>query len=275
MTDQELSFDESSAQSGPTTCSRCQTPLTEYWAVDGEVVCENCKDELLAETGDPAGGTGRFFKALGLGLLGMLGGAAVWYAVAKLANLEIGIIAILLGFLVGKGIMMGSGNRGGLGYQLLAVAITYLGIGVAMAPFAAEALMDESSYAIDSLQAGLDSLPDMIEEGADSTPPAIEKVGKDAEMSDSALDAELAAIDSAIAAGPKGEAEPPIPTGLMLGIGLIAIFVGILALPVLSIMGGGSIIGLIIYGIALYQAWKITGKVEKVVSGPHPVGAPA
>jgi hypothetical protein len=275
MTDQELSFDESNAQSGPTTCSRCQTPLTEYWAVDGAAVCESCKDELLAEVADPAGGAGRLFKAIGLGLLGMLGGAAVWYAVAKLANLEIGIIAILLGFLVGKGIMMGSGNRGGLGYQLLAVAITYLGIGVAMAPFAAEALMEESGYAVDSIQAGLDSLPDMVEEVADSMLPTMKAVGKDAGLSDSALDAELAAIDSAIAAGPKGEADPAMSTGLMVGIGLVAIFVGILALPVLSIMGGGSIIGLIIYGIALYEAWKLTAKVERSVSGPHPVGDPA
>lgn len=249
MTDDTLSFDEAGA-AGPATCSRCEAPLAEYWAVDGAVYCERCKDEVLAERQSPEGRGKRVLKALGLGLGGMLVGAAVWYAVAKLADLQIGIIAILLGWLVGKGVFFGSEKRGGLGYQLMAVLITYFGIGAAMAPFAMEEFASMARQHSDSVAA------------ADSVPMTA--------LSDSALDAELVAVDSAITARAAAR-QAAIPTGAAVAIGLVALVLGILALPILVIIGGGSLITLLIYAIALYEAWKFTRRVEPAVSGPHAV----
>jgi hypothetical protein len=155
---------------------------------------------------------------------------------------------------VGKGIFLGSGKRGGLGYQLLAVAITYFGIGAAMAPFAYQELASIAQESADSLKA------------ADSAHAAAPS-----QLSDSALDAELARLDSAITT-PKDSLG--IPAGAAVALGLVAIFVGILALPILSIIGG-SPIGIIIYGIALWEAWKFARRVDPSVSGPHAIGAPA
>ena len=259
MTDDTLSFDDAQP-AGPTTCSRCETTLTEYWAVDGAVLCERCKEDLLAERTSTDGRGRRVLKALGLGLGGMIVGAGVWYGVAKLTGYEIGFIAILLGFLVGKGVFLGSEKRGGLGYQLLAMAITWFGIGAAMAPFAYQELATQARQEADSLRAA-DSL-----KGAGPLPVTA--------LSDSAIDAELVALDSAISTKQTSVTDG-LPTGAVVGIGLAAVVLGILALPILSVIGGGSLIGIIIYGIALFEAWKFARRADPVVSGPHAIGPPA
>lgn len=256
MTDQEISFDDGHAAAGPATCSRCETSLTEYWGVDGNVLCERCKDEVLAERSAPEGATGRVFKALGLGFGGMLVGATVWYLVGKFTGYEVGLIAILLGFLVGKGIFIGSGKRGGIGYQIMALLITYFGIGAGMAPMAFEQLSQGVEQTTDSLRA--------MDQGAAA--PATQ-------LSDSAIDAELARLDSSLATAKEADANA-LPTGAAVAIAVIALLALIFSLPVLSVMGG-SIIGILIYGFALFEAFRLTRKIEPVVTGPHPVGAAA
>src|SRR5688572_15401702 len=263
MTDQELSFDESHAQEGPVTCSRCATPLTEYWTVDGEVMCEKCMDEVHAEKNSATGTGGRVGKAIGLGFLAMLVGAAIWAGVAFATDREFALIAILLGWMVGKAVFFGSEKRGGAGYQLLAVVLTYVGIGAGMAPYQAAALLNDPAI-MDSLKIEYDStatdLPfatdsslGAIEATSDTVPASPGKEGKSGEVSDSALDAELAALDSAIANGGKATApDDPIgdlPAPLLIAIGLVTLFIGVLALPIISIVQGNAILGLIIYGV--------------------------
>src|SRR5207237_1674878 len=72
---------------------------------------------------------------LGAGIVG----AAIYYAVIALANLEIGIVAILIGYMVGYAVRRGAGGRGGRRFQALAVALTYLSIALAYAPVAVQA----------------------------------------------------------------------------------------------------------------------------------------
>jgi len=120
------------------TCAGCKRTLTDqYWTIGRAVVCGNCREAI--ESAEAAGKSQRFAQALLFGVGGMLAGAIVWYLVARLFNLPIGIIAILLGYLVGRGIHIGAGNRGGLRYQILAVVLTYLGICLSFAPFLIEA----------------------------------------------------------------------------------------------------------------------------------------
>ena len=37
----------------------------------------------------------------------------------------------------------------------------------------------------------------------------------------------------------------------------------------------GGIMGIVILGIALYEAWKINTRATLEITGPHPVGGPA
>jgi hypothetical protein len=120
------------------TCAGCKKTLTdEYWTIGRAVVCASCRDQIM--NAEATGKSQRFAQALLFGVGGMLAGAIVWYLVARLFNLQIGIIAILLGYLVGKAIHRGAGNRGGLQYQILALVLTYLGICLAYAPLLIEA----------------------------------------------------------------------------------------------------------------------------------------
>src|SRR5207302_1730075 len=51
--------------------------------------------------------------------------AIIWYLIRKATGYEVGIVAILVGFLIGGAVRKGSGNRGGWVYQLMAVLLTY------------------------------------------------------------------------------------------------------------------------------------------------------
>lgn len=131
------------------TCAGCKRTLTdEYWTIGRAVVCASCRDSIM--TAEAAGKSQRFAQALLFGIGGMLAGAIVWYLVARLFNLQIGIIAILLGYLVGRAIHRGAGNRGGLQYQILALVLTYLGICLAYAPL----LIEANQVALGDLGAG-------------------------------------------------------------------------------------------------------------------------
>jgi hypothetical protein len=58
---------------------------------------------------------------------------------------EIGLIAILVGFMVGWAVRRGAGGLGGRRYQLLALTLTYLAIGATYVPLAMRQLADEPS----------------------------------------------------------------------------------------------------------------------------------
>lgn len=259
MTDEPLSFHDDQAHAGPVTCARCEKSLSEYWSIGGAVYCERCKDEIVAERTAPDGAAVRVGKAFAFGLGGMIAGAVVWYVVAKYMDMQLGLIAILLGWLVGKGIHYGSEKRGGLGYQIMAIVITYLGIGAAWVPFAFEGMGQEVAQVADSMAA------------ADPVAPAAVAVDS---MSDSAMNAELARLDSSIAAG-KELQEDAIGPGAALATALIALILLTVSLPVIVVLNGGSFISAIIYAIALYEAWKFSAGDLPPISGPHPVeGAP-
>jgi hypothetical protein len=74
---------------------------------------------------EPAGeGSGHVFGALAVGLGAALVSALAWYLVVVLTSYQLGLIAIGVGFLVGTGVVAGSGGRRGLMLQAMAVTIT-------------------------------------------------------------------------------------------------------------------------------------------------------
>src|SRR6185312_6446610 len=82
-------------------------------------------------------------------------GAVIWFVIRRATQLEIGLVAILVGFLVGKAVRSGSGNRGGRGYQVLAVLITYCCIAANYMPDIIEAIFTQAkaSHAADAAAA--------------------------------------------------------------------------------------------------------------------------
>lgn len=137
--DAPLQFEHAEA-SAPPACVACTKALVEqYFEANGKVVCTACRDALVAAR---TGGSGmlRFLRAWGLGLLAAIASAVGCYAVRKISNWEIGLIYVGVGWLVGTAVARGARGRGGLGYQLFAVALTWASVGWSIAPEMVEGL---------------------------------------------------------------------------------------------------------------------------------------
>ncbi len=151
----ELQFDrvEPARSEAPAAfaCSFCSTPLySSYYEINGRAACEACRYrvEQQVESGTGAGGFGRAALA-GVGAAAV--GSGIYYAVRALTGYEIGLVAILVGFMVGKAVRWGTLGRGGRGYQVLAVFLTYMSISSTYLPVIfksfAEARKDKTTAA--------------------------------------------------------------------------------------------------------------------------------
>ncbi len=135
MADDTLQFDRAERTEPPAglTCTSCHRPIVDrYYSFAGRVLCDDCARKIEAALAHP-GDLGRgILLAIGGGIVG----GAVYYLVAAISGYEIGLIAILVGWLVGRGMQRGSGATGGRRYQVAAVVITYIAIAGSYAAFA-------------------------------------------------------------------------------------------------------------------------------------------
>jgi len=193
------------------SCVLCRKPIVStYYALRDKVLCPVCSVRVTAP---PAGSElGRVVKATFMGLGAGLVGALIWFAVRRVAGYEIGLIAILVGYMVGTAVRKGSGGRGGLGYQILAVALTYFCVA--------------ANY-----------MPDIIEA-------VVDVINK----------------------------QP----GVVMTVGMfvrLAIAVVWLSLETPFLPGAANIIGLLIIGFALWEAWKFNVHRPLPITGPYQMSA--
>jgi hypothetical protein len=110
------------------TCANCASPIASaYFEARGQIICEACRSRLEAFLAVRPGLRG-FIKALAAGAGAGVVGCLIYYAVLVLSGYEFGLIAILVGYMVGRAVRWGSGNRGGAAFQALAIALTYITI---------------------------------------------------------------------------------------------------------------------------------------------------
>ena len=253
QTRSSLQFDRAEPSAGAqalATCGTCgATITTEYYEVNGSVVCEGCRI-ALAEQFNLGGGAGRFLRAIALGLLAAAAGFGIYYGIARLTGYEFGLVAIVVGLMVGVAVRRGSNGRGGWRYQLLAVFLTYTAIVSTHVPFIIEEFKKEgrTRAAADGGAARTDS----------PTPTTVA-------MADSAAPALATPVSTS---GPAPA--PSVGLGGML-IGLLALVAFFYAVPFLA--GFENILGIVIIAIGLFEAWKINKRATLSVSGPYRVAA--
>jgi hypothetical protein len=112
------------------TCSLCQreVPKPTTYLVNAQVSCAECAAKVRAElAAQVPGGANLLVAAVG-GLAGALVGAAVWAGIAIATNLEVGYVAVLVGFLAGFGVKMGARTQRGLLLQCLAAGLAVVGL---------------------------------------------------------------------------------------------------------------------------------------------------
>ena len=120
--------------------------MSSYFTVGDKVACERCKFQLEAALAQPVG-FGGFTRSLLLGSAAGLIGAAVWWGIRMATQYELGLIAIAIGYFVGMGVRSGSRGLGGLGFQILAVLLTYFWIAANYVPDVLTSWDDEAQAA--------------------------------------------------------------------------------------------------------------------------------
>jgi len=229
-------------QGGAAVCAACQMPLSDqYFEAGGHLVCAACAERIRGEMsgGSPAR---RALKALCFGGLAAIAGAALYYGVVAITKLEIGLVAIVVGLMVGGAVRAGAEARGGWFYQVMAILLTYLSVAASYSTLAIQELISQSA----------------------GSPPA---ASESAPQEDDSQAPKSAATDREAAA--DSDKKPPNGTESIVAV-LIFIFL-LLSLPIAANLT--SPIGLLIVGFALFEAWKLNQRVAIKISGPHALSA--
>ena len=223
-------------------CAVCSEPLAgSYFEINGAMVCPPCraKVEVASNQGSKPG---RVLRALVAGFGAAVLGAGIYYAVLALTGYEIGLIAIVVGFLVGGAVRWGSYARGGWLYQAMAVGLTYVAIVSTYVPFIIKGANEQAAE----------------ESAASGAPPAT--------ATSATGDATAATSKAADAATTKDSADVAAPSFGEFAVAMVTMAGVILALPFLA--GVKNVLGLLIISFALYQAWKMNRRQQLVVTGP-------
>ena len=96
------------------------------------VVCELCAQRI--QNGQQAPPVASLGRAAIYGAGAALAGCALYALVSIITGWEIGLIAIVVGFMVGKAVRKGSSGLGGRPQQILAVTLTYFAITTSYVP---------------------------------------------------------------------------------------------------------------------------------------------
>jgi hypothetical protein len=137
---QELQFQHAepiapaaSSEGSAQTCVLCKQPAGgTYFHAQGQVVCPLCAQRI--QTGQQAAPPLSLMRAAIYGGAAALGGCTLYALVAIVLHAEIGIVAILVGWMVGKAIRHASYGRGGRPQQILAITLTYFAITTSYIP---------------------------------------------------------------------------------------------------------------------------------------------
>lgn len=244
MSDSGLQFDraERAAPGGGASCALCKQPIAStYYEINGHVTCQRCRGQILAAWSKGSPGS-RFAKALGLGAAAAVLGAGVYFAIEALTGYEFGLVAIVVGLLVGGAVRKGSNGRGGWRYQLLAMFLTYSAVVATDSSLIAREMTKQFRARADSIQA--------------SAAPSAATAGVTA-----------GSVLTDNTSGPKRAHPGPFAFAL----GFTVLLALAYAAPIL--IGVSSPLHFVIAGIALYEAWKLNRGGVLRVNGPYQVSA--
>jgi hypothetical protein len=218
-------------------CKACRAAVeTEYFDINGKSFCGRCRTAIESAAETPRGVV-PFVKASLYGIGAGIIGAVLYYAVVAITHFEIGLVAVVIGYMVGYAVRTGAHGRGGLRFQILAVALTYASVALAYTPlvFGASATKHR----------------------AESAP------SSSITMND----------DGPVARSPRAAVSQPGSKSLL--VALAALFAFVAALPVLIVFGSlpSGLISAFIIFIGMRQAWRMTGAPWLHVLGPYAVGA--
>jgi hypothetical protein len=125
---------DSTGSAAGKSCAACKQLITgEYFQVRNNVICPACAEKIRA--GQQSQRPVPLLRAVIYGLGAAIAGCLL-YAIVLAMGVQIGIVALAVGWMVGKAIRAGSYGMGGRKQQILAVALTYFAISTSFFPAA-------------------------------------------------------------------------------------------------------------------------------------------
>jgi len=128
-----MSEGRSEPEGGEVRCAECGTvlpPGQDREATDGGVFCRSCFTSLTAQLQQIVEGQGQdisYGAAIAGGLAGAALGALAWWGFTVLTHIAFGLVAVVIGVAVGKGVVMASGSKHHRNLQVLSAAISVAG----------------------------------------------------------------------------------------------------------------------------------------------------
>jgi hypothetical protein len=219
-------------------CASCKSPVgATYYRVNGALACESCAKKVGGTS--PKDSHTAFMRALLFGFGGAIAGLAIYSFVGIVTGLELGIVAIAVGWIVAKAMKAGSGGVGGRRYQIAAVLFTYFAVSMSAIP------MGIAYYAKnrDERRAQQAALQKKAQDNAqrDAAGAANAETDRHPEADDS---------EDGVPARPQ-KSRASLIVGLVLQ-GLVSPFTQLNS-------GAGGLIGLLILFFGMQIAWKLTG----------------
>ncbi len=117
------------AETGELRCVECETPIADgqdHVRTERGVFCADCFARLKAQVQQVIAAQSRdidFPRALLGAVLGGAAGAALWWGVTVITNVAFGLIAIVIGVAVGKGVVTFTGGKRAQSLQVLSVVV--------------------------------------------------------------------------------------------------------------------------------------------------------
>src|SRR5262245_30087663 len=101
-------------------CSACQAPLTgAYFQIEGHNVCPDCAERCRNDQVRPSHPA--LMKGLAYGFGAAIAGAILMGVISAVTGFQLALVAIAVGWMVGKAMRKGTGGLGGRRCQILAV----------------------------------------------------------------------------------------------------------------------------------------------------------
>jgi len=232
---------EYKSAAGSDRCKSCQQELTgTYFRINGMLACEKCTRQLQAQT--PKDTHAIYVRGILFGVGGAIAGLILYSAFGIVTGIEIGYVALAVGWLVGTAIKKGSNGVGGRRYQMAAVALTYAAVSLSAIPLGISYMMKEKK-------------------------PAVAATASASSSGSSTTDANTTPDSDLVVHQPVKQRS----VGTIVG----ALIVAGLASPFLELQGGFSgIIGLVIIFVGMRIAWKMTAAPRLEILGPFQANAP-
>lgn len=137
--------------SGTVSCEFCkQTLAGTYYRINDHLACPSCTDQIRNR--GPKDSHAAFVRAVMFGIPAAVLGLILYAAFEIMTKFTIGYLALGVGYLVGKAMLLGSGGLGGRRYQIVAAILTYAAVSMAAVPVGLSQMREDRKAQISSEQ---------------------------------------------------------------------------------------------------------------------------